>query len=243
MMGHRFLPVVRVGSPRVIINGRLKVKCFVILLVFFLFVAIGQILHPAGLPWPQLIPKRVQNRLLVTCLKYYGLDLLGIENAAALELLHAREILHVEVPGDALPHILGVLDVLLQVYRELLQHHIAFLPIVGDYWYPVLQVARVGLHFVIHDDDVTELPIPKKDRQVLDVHTPLIDVEALLSAKDVVEILLTSEAREDQFGPLVRGCGEKNHFKVLLQRFQGFHQIGPQLNIDLNKILLLNLTK
>ena len=103
--------------------------------------------------------------------------------------------------------------------------------------------ARVGLHFVVHDDDVTELLIPKKDRQVLDVHTPLINVEALLSAQDVVEVLLTPEAREDQFGPLVRGCCEENHFKVLLQRFQCFHQIRPQLNIDLNKIFLRYLTK
>jgi hypothetical protein len=71
-------------------------------------------------------------------------------------------VFNIEVSRNALPDILWILDVLLQIDYQLLQHQITLLSIEKDYWYSILEVAWVWLYFVIDNNDVTERPIAKE---------------------------------------------------------------------------------
>jgi len=106
-------------SARIIVYWGLQLQ----FLIFFVIVHAWWFFHPAGLPGSQLIPQGMQYGLLVACFEYNSLDLLGVEYPTPLiALLHAGQVLHIEVPRDTLPHIALITDVLLQVDRQLLEH-------------------------------------------------------------------------------------------------------------------------
>ena len=90
------------------------------------------IIEPARLPGSQLVAQRIKYGLLVPRFEHDGLDLLGVEYPAPLALLQRGQVLHVEVPADARPHILRVLQRADQIGSQLFQHRVSLLAIVGD---------------------------------------------------------------------------------------------------------------
>lgn len=66
--------------------------------------------------------------------------------------------------------------------------------------------------------------------------------ETLLSRKDVVEVLLTPERLKDHMRILILRSSEKHQLEMLLERGQHLSQVGPELDKNLNCLLLAIMT-
>ena len=127
--------------------------------------------------------------LAIPVLQHDFLDAAGV---IYLVFLYFAQILEEEVPEDVLPDVVAVLESQ-QVPREFLQHHVVLLPHIRRDRDAVLQVTRVRLDLVVYYYYILERAIVQQNRQVLDEHTVLENIQTLLPRKNVVKVLATFE--------------------------------------------------